>query len=229
MVTPNPFVKLSLPPFAAQTTKRAPSRAPESALPLGEQVVAVNGGHKAFSPLARWKGSSHAGKRRAMNRHRLALPLIAALAACASPQGEYPSLAIRPAERATGTLQPIPVEPVLTSPSPATLDRVSQLAADGQSSHRAFLGTVAGARGTITSARGKSIGDDAWAKGEAAFADVRAARSKTMVSLADLDRLYVDAATQGEATDRIGAARDEVAALVSSEDGTIAELSGNLP
>ena len=50
-----------------------------------------------------------------------------------------------------------------------------------------------------------------------------------MVSLADLDRLYVDAATQGEATDRIGAARDEVAALVSSEDGTIAELSGNLP
>jgi hypothetical protein len=45
----------------------------------------------------------------------------------------------------------------------------------------------------------------------------------------DLDRLFVDAGTQGDSTDRIGAARAEVAALVSSEDQIVAELSANLP
>jgi hypothetical protein len=164
-----------------------------------------------------------------MNRRALALPALAALAACASPASNYPSLAIRPAERATGTLQPPPAEPVLTPPPPATLASVSQLAADARASHRAFAEVVAGARGAISAARGKAVGDDAWARGEAALADVCAARARTMIPLADLDRLYVDAATQGEETGRIGAARDEVAGLVTSEDRTVAELSANLP
>jgi hypothetical protein len=164
-----------------------------------------------------------------MFRRLAALAVLTALAACASPPGEYPSLAIRPAERQTGTFQPAPVEPVLTPPTPATLDRVSQLAADGRSAHQAFVQTVAGARAAIAAARGKAVGDDAWAAGEAAFADVRAARGKTMVPLADLDRMYDDAATTGGATERIGAARDEVAGLVTSEDRTVNELAANLP
>jgi hypothetical protein len=165
----------------------------------------------------------------AMTWRALALPVLAALAACASPPGEYPSLAIRPAERATGTLQPPAAEPVLTAPAAATLDRVSQLAADARADHQGFVQTVAGARDAIAAARGKPIGDDSWARGEAALADVRAARAKTIIPLADLDRLYVDAATQGEATDRIGAARDEVTGLVVAEDRTVDQLSADLP
>jgi hypothetical protein len=164
-----------------------------------------------------------------MSRHLLVLPLATALAACASAQSAYPSLAIRPAERATGTFRPVAAEPVLTPLAPATLDRVSQLAADARASHQAFLAQVAGARSTISGARGAATGDDAWARGEAAFADVRAARSKTMIPLADLDRMFVDAATQGEATGGIASARDEVAALVASEDRTVNELATNLP
>nr|WP_166180815.1 hypothetical protein [Altererythrobacter segetis] len=164
-----------------------------------------------------------------MLRRLPVLTLIAALAACASAQSEYPSLAIRPAERATGTMQPVPVEPVLTPLAQPTLDRVSQLAADARAAHQAFVGQVAGARAAITGGRGAAVGEDAWARAEAALADVRAARSKTMVPLADLDRLYVDAAIYGEATDRIGAARDEVEGLLTSEDRTVDELSANLP
>jgi hypothetical protein len=164
-----------------------------------------------------------------MLRRLSVLALIAALAACASAQREYPSLAIRPAERATGTLTPAAAEP-LVAPAPAvTLERVSQLAADARASHQAFLGQVADARSTITAARGAAIGGEAWARAEAALADVRAARSKTMVPLADLDRLYVDAATQSQATDRIGAAREEVEGLVAAEDRTLGELSAGLP
>ena len=50
-----------------------------------------------------------------------------------------------------------------------------------------------------------------------------------MVPLADLDRLFDDAATTGQATERIGEARDEVAGYLTSEDRTVAELSANLP
>jgi hypothetical protein len=50
-----------------------------------------------------------------------------------------------------------------------------------------------------------------------------------MVPLVDLDRLFIDAATHGEATERIDIARKEVAVLVASEDGIVAELSVNLP
>jgi hypothetical protein len=164
-----------------------------------------------------------------MLRRCLALFLTAALAACAGAQGDYPSLDIRPAERATGMLRPVAAEPIVAPAPQATLDRVAQLAADGRANHQAFLNQVAGARPAITAARGATIGDDAWARAEAALADVRAARSRTMVPLADLDRLYVDAATQSQATDRIAAARDEVSALVAAEDRTVSELSANLP
>lgn len=159
-----------------------------------------------------------------MFRRCLALPAIAMLAACASPQGEYPSLAIRPAERAAGTMQPPPIQPVLTAPAQGTLDRISQLAADARADHRAFADQVSATRAIIAGGRGKAVGDDSWAKAEAALADVRAARAKTMIPLADLDRLLVDAGTQGESTDRIGAARDEVQGLVASEDASVTEL-----
>ena len=165
----------------------------------------------------------------AMIRRSLTLSALALLAACASAPNQYPSLAVRPAERASGTFQPVPAEPVLTPPTPATLDRVSQLAAEARAADRAFADVIAGARRTIIGGHGAAVGSEAWANAEAAFADVRAARSKTMVSLVDLDRLFVDAGTQGDSTDRIGAARAEVAALVSSEDQIVAELSANLP
>jgi Meckel syndrome type 1 protein len=164
-----------------------------------------------------------------MIRRGLALLSVLLLAACASDQGQYPSLAIRPAERETGTFKPAPMEPVLTPPTPATLDRVSQLAADARAAHQAFVAMVASTRPVIVAARGKPVGDDAWAAGEAALADVRAARGKTMVPLADLDRMFDDAATTGQATDRIGAARDEVAGYLTAEDRTVDELSANLP
>ena len=106
---------------------------------------------------------------------------------------------------------------------------MSQLIADARASHAAFAEVADGARSAIAGARGAATGSDAWARGEAALADVRAARGKTTVPLADLDRLLVDATTQGEAGDRIEAARAEVAELVAAEDRVVAELSANLP
>ena len=157
----------------------------------------------------------------------LALAIAALpLTGCASP-GRYPSLAIRDAERATGTLQPAEAEPYVPPATPAeTLDRIGRLAADAQAAHRAFLSAVDQGRGTIAAGRGAATGTEAWSRAQVALADLEASRSQAMIALADLDRLYVDAELAGGELERISAARDQVAALIESESRTIEGLRG---
>ena len=50
-----------------------------------------------------------------------------------------------------------------------------------------------------------------------------------MIALADLDRLYVDAAVEGDASStRIGATRDRVAAQVDEQNAAIDGMLGEL-
>ena len=156
-----------------------------------------------------------------------ALLLIPLLAAFAAPEGEYPSLALRPAELATGA--PAPTAPAPPPPTPAAvLDRLQQLTAEASAAHQAFLAAAPQARSAVSAAAGAEAGSDAWARAQVALAGVEAARSRAMTALADLDRLYVDAAVEGAALDRIGAARDAVAAQVEQQDETISGLSAGL-
>jgi hypothetical protein len=152
------------------------------------------------------------------------------LAACATtPSDEYPSLAIRDAERVAGTLQPVPPEPyVPPQPPPAVLDLLDRLAGDAASAHRSFLAEAPQARGAVAAARGTQPGADSWARAQVAVAGLESSRSKAMIALADLDRLYVDAAVGGEALDRISAARDRVAAQVDEQNATIEALLASL-
>lgn len=156
-----------------------------------------------------------------------ALLLIPLLAACAAPDGEYPSLALRPAELATIT--PAPAAPAPPPPTPAAvLAQLEQLTADATSAHRTFLAQVPDVRSAVAAAGGAAEGSEAWSVAQVTLAGLEAARSRAMIALADLDRLYVDAAVAGAALDRIGAARDAVAAQVEQQDATISGLSGNL-
>ena len=148
------------------------------------------------------------------------------LTGCASA-GRYPSLAVRDVERATGTLQPAAAEPyVPPATPPETLDRIAALLAEAQSAHQAFLASAENRRATIAAGRRGAEGSDAWSRGQIALADVASGRSKVMVPLAELDRLYVDAELAGGELGRISAARDEVIALVESENQTIDQLRG---
>jgi hypothetical protein len=161
-----------------------------------------------------------------MIRRCLALLALPALAACASAQSAYPSLAIRPGERVTGTMTPAPAAPAPPPATPAaTLDRLVELTGEASAAHRQFLDQVAGARGAVAAARGAEVGSDAWAAGQLALAGLDAARSKTMLALTDLDRLYVDAVTGDAAAQRIGAARGEVEQLVAAENVAVDELT----
>lgn len=149
--------------------------------------------------------------------------LLALLAGCASPASEYPSLAIRDAERIAGTLEPAePYVPPL--PAPEVLGRLEGLAAAARTAHQAFLAEAPRASAVVESARDAPVGSENWARAQVALASLISARSQTMVPLADLDRLLVDAAVEGNAIAPVVAAREGVEAQVANEDATIARL-----
>ena len=119
-------------------------------------------------------------------RFNRALPLLPLLlAACASPEGEYPSLEIRAAERTTGTFEPIPPTPYVPSATPAAVvDRLGRLEADAASAHRAFLAEAPAARRAVAAANGAETGSDAWSS----------------ATLASCDRLRLSTSTTGSVT-----------------------------
>ena len=150
------------------------------------------------------------------------------LGACVASD-QYPSLAIRDAERAGGTLQP--AEPTLyvpPEPPAAVLDRLDQLAAEAASAHQAFLAEAPQARSAVAAARGASPGAESWARAQVALAGLESSRSRAMIALADLDRLYVDAAVEGTDLARIAATRDRVAAQVDEQNGMIEAMQESL-
>ena len=133
------------------------------------------------------------------NRTLLLLPL---LGACATPAEEYPNLAIRDAERATGTFAPAPSAP--------------------------YVAEAPAARSAVAAARAAEFGSDSWARASVALAGLEGTRSRAMIALADLDRLMVDAAVEGGELERIVAVRDTVTAQVDEQNATIEALSRTL-
>ena len=158
-------------------------------------------------------------------RTKLALPAAALmLAGCAgAPEGAFPSLAIRDVERVTGTLAPPPVF-TPAAPAPATLDRLAALRADAAEAHARFLAAAPAARASIGAASRAATGSERWARAQVALAGLETIRGQAMIALADLDRIYVDAATSGGALASVAAARDEVARMVEEEDRLIDSL-----
>lgn len=164
-----------------------------------------------------------------MRFHLASLLLLAPLGACTTASEAYPSLALREAERATGTLQPVEAQPYVPPPTPAAvLGELDQLAAEAASAHRAFLAEAPGVRALVSSARGASVGSEGWARAQVALGGLEAERGRAMIALADLDRLMVDAAVAGGALERIVAVRDTVTAQVDEQNQTIAGLLGSL-
>lgn len=162
------------------------------------------------------------------NRVCFIAALASSLGACATPSDEYPSLAIRDVERAAALPPAEPVAYVPPAPPAATLDRLDQLAADAASANQAFLAEAPRTRSAVAAARGAEPGAESWSVAQVAVAGLQASRSKAMIVLADLDRIYVDAAVEGLALERIAATRDRVAAQVEEQDATIGTMLGGL-
>ncbi len=152
-----------------------------------------------------------------------ALTLFPLLAACAAPDGAYPSLATRDIERVGGVMEVEPV-PAPQPPAPATLANLDELAASARDAHAEFLAAAPRARALASSASGAARGSERWSVAQVAIADLESKRSEAMIALADLDRIFVEAATSAQATDSISATRQEIDALVAEENAVITAL-----
>ncbi|MEO0031910.1 MAG: hypothetical protein RIS94_1668 [Pseudomonadota bacterium] len=154
------------------------------------------------------------------------------LAGCGGRE-RFPSLAMRPAERAFGTAQPADAAPVVALPavpaSASVVDRVSALAAQADAAHRAFESRRAAAARLANAARGAAPGSEAWSVAQVALAQLDSARSQGMVAMADLDHLLIAAqetAVTGPDSDlnAVRATQAQISAQIAGEDDVIASL-----
>ncbi|MFT4026959.1 MAG: hypothetical protein QM676_09180 [Novosphingobium sp.] len=168
---------------------------------------------------------------------RLPLPFACAASAllltgCAADYQNYPSLARRPAERVSGTIEVAPPTaapaPVATPPSADLTARLGQLGDQAQAAHREFTGRRARAEQLVAAASGAATGSDSWAQANVALADLETSRSQAMIALADLDALYTDARVNGGNAETIAATRDRVIDMIGEEDIALAQLRGRI-
>lgn len=161
-----------------------------------------------------------------MTRQALSLApvaLAALIGGCATGAADdYPSLAIRDAERWTGT---IAAEPYVPPPPPsASVNEAGALADAARAAHGRFLAALPGVRSRVNAARGSGVGSEAWSVAQVAVADLEAHRSAAMIALADLDRIYVSVATEGQETAPVADPRAAIEALVAEENAAIEGL-----
>ena len=158
----------------------------------------------------------------------------ALLTACASAgDGRFPSLATRPGERVTGTLEP-PPPPALPPATAETGSRLASLRAKALAAHRKFQERRPSADALSRAAQGAAVASEAWSVAQVALADLEAARSEAMIALADLDSLYIAAKAAAVPTGGSGdlaataATRDQVIGWIGEEDAALAALRGRL-
>ena len=147
------------------------------------------------------------------------------LTACASAQGEYPSLAVRDVERAQGQFEPVAAQR-LDVPEVAvdTMRAPADLAVRAGASHDRFLAALGDARRAVSAGRGAASGSEAWGAAQVALADLESIRSDTAIVLADLDTLHVANDVTYASSAALDAARAEVLRMVAEEDAALAEL-----
>jgi len=158
-----------------------------------------------------------------MSKRLLAALACVCTAACATAPGDYPSLAIRDAERVSGTLQP--AEPyVPPAPTPAVMASVEGLVEQAAAAYESYRGMLAGARSAVQTASGAGVGSEAWARASVAIAGLETERSRVMIALAELDRLHVNAATEGGALEDLEAAQGLVGQMAADQTAAIDEM-----
>ena len=204
-------------------------------MPLGERLTQVNAARCAFLPFALARGQAHRYVAPMPRFARTALvPTLAALtAACASTgtSGDYPSLAIRDAERAEGQIDAgeparLDIPPVEVELSGGIDARLASLVSAAQEAHAEFVSVQPRAIRLVAGAG--SVGSDSWAAAQVALAELDSARSRAAVPLADLDMIFAAARVAAEDTQAIEQARNTVIALVSEEDATLEELRSRI-
>lgn len=185
----------------------------------------------------RMSPSTRALARLALSTQVSAILLSALLLSGCASRSDFPSLALREAERVGGSAEPAPaVSPAPTpppAPSGTLTQRLAQLVEQARTAHARF-GERRGAAERTIGAGGGAVGSESWAGASVALATLESARADAMIALAELDEIYaesaVDAGDAGNPADRDAAevARNEVQGWVAEEDAVLDRLRGRV-
>lgn len=162
--------------------------------------------------------------------------LLPALLLCAcAASGDYPSLAIRNAERVQGSATPAAgtteAPPSLPPASADLTTRIASLLGTARKAHAGFQSRQAATERAVSGAGG--IATPAWSTAQVALSGLQTERSGVLTALAELDRLYADARLANPeqvspSAAAIAEARDQVQEWAQSEDATISRLDSRL-
>lgn len=150
----------------------------------------------------------------------------ALLAGCAGSSDQYPSLAIRDAERVTGQFNPSPPSDAANpaAPQPYAPGDISRLVEQARESHRSFVAAQSSTSRLVSGARGSGLESKARADALLALADLSSKRSDTAIALADLDLMAAQSATQFASTAALAEAQQLVLQLVTQQDDALVKL-----
>ena len=163
--------------------------------------------------------------------HALAILSIGLIAACAAPGDDYPSLALRPAEREGGVRTASTAGLALIDPAPpapAVQERINNRLAAARAAHQRFLAALPAARRAVGVAGGAGVEADAYAAAQIALGEIQTISGETAFAVADLDALLAARSNALQSTDAVAAARDAAAALLADETAAITALERTL-
>ncbi|WP_299328246.1 hypothetical protein [Parasphingopyxis sp.] len=156
-----------------------------------------------------------------------ATPLL--LLACAGPEGEPPSLATRSIE---GVLdEPVRgIAPVRSAADPALAAEIDRLVSQAGAGDRDFGAAYPAAERAVAAASGSSMQSETWIEAQLAVSALDSARAETIAALGDLDSMLAEQTASGRPaeTNRLVAAREQVAALYESQNARYDALNRRL-
>lgn len=164
----------------------------------------------------------------AMNRSLTCLIPALLLGACSTTPGEYPSLAKRPIERVSGTLEPPPPPPPPAPVDPAVLRSLDSLLERVREADSRFRAAEPGVRRQVQAASGAAMASEAWSVATVALSGLQTVRSEALVALAEIDSIYAAGRIEGEPAAEAKATRAAAMAIVLEQDRVIADLQDRL-
>lgn len=154
-----------------------------------------------------------------------------ALTGCVSGK-QFPSLALRPAERADGSVtRPLPPQSAPGATPSDSSAQLAQLQETARAAHVRFAARRAGAERAAADAG--PLGSESWAAASVALAGLEEACDQQSAAITAIDQLAVDrqvadAGAQGTEVTAILAARQAIAADAEADGAVVARLRQRL-
>lgn len=154
--------------------------------------------------------------------------MLLILAGCSRDSVVYPSLAERPAEKRSFA-EPVPAVPEPPRSDPALDARIAALTQQLATIAREFDGDLVRAEALARSARGQTVGSEAWLEAQTALAKLDDWRAQASSLTVDADQLISErAATLAPATPALLTLRDSAAAEARRQDEAIGRVQSGL-